>query len=37
LKEDQTVITGSFKAISRDLEDGKKVKLEKAIKKIEKK
>jgi HlyD family secretion protein len=37
LKEDQTVITGSFKAISRDLEDGKKVKLEKTIKKIEKK
>jgi HlyD family secretion protein len=37
LKEDQTVITGSFKAISRDLEDGSKVKLEKTIKKIEKK
>ena len=37
LKEDQTVITGSFKAISRELEDGKQVKLEKTIKKIEKK
>jgi HlyD family secretion protein len=37
LKGDETVISGSFKAISRDLEDGKKVKLEKDIKKAEKK
>jgi HlyD family secretion protein len=37
LKEGETVISGSFKAISRDLEDGKKVKQESEKKKIEKK
>jgi HlyD family secretion protein len=37
LEVDQSVITGSFKAISRELEDGKSIKQEKEKKKIEKK